>query len=966
MRPALDWDQLQTVFVRASELEGPERDAFLDRACDSDALRAEIRALLATPIDPLFDGLAVDAVGLGDGDDGAGETVGRYRLVRRVGVGGMGEVWLADRADGAFRQRVAVKLVKRGMDSDAVLARFEAERQILADLDHPGVARLLDGGRAADGRPYVVMEFVDGEPITAYADRRRLDVDARLALVEQAAEAVAVAHRNLVVHRDLKPSNLLVTDGGEVKLLDFGIAKVLQGDGADPSQTLTEVGARALTPAYAAPEQVEGGRATTATDVYGLGAVLYELLSGHRAIATRGRTRPEVEEAVLSETPRPPSAAAASARVTGALDGDRTTTPRAIADARATTPDRLAKRLRGDLDTIVLKALRKAPERRYASAGDLLSDLRRHRQSLPILARRDTARYRLGRFVWRHRTGVVAAAAAAVLFAGVVGLAFARVSAERDLAQTEAAKAGEVSAFLASLFESVDPAVAQGNTVTARELLDRGAARIDAELRGQPEVQAQMYGAIGAAYRSLGLLEPAEAALHKAVARLGRPGSDRLGRARAQAALAAARVDRAAYGSADSLLALALPVLRDGPPSAGLVDALDTYGVLLQERGDYAASEAPIREALAVQRRLHDGDHEATARLLNTLGQTLLDVGRYDESGRAYAAALAMRRRLFGDLHPGVTESLRQSALLRRRVRDFAAAEPLILEAIALDSALVGMEHATMGENLYEYGGLLNDMARFDDATAVYERAMRVDVATLGPDHPYIALDLNALGEVRQRAGDGGGAVAYFRRALALQRRVLPADHPEIAGTLSNIGEALTASGDHAEAERVLTAAIEMRRRAGQGDDDPAVLSDLNAFARLLSAAGRHGEAVEVVRDVLARRTRLLGAESPLTARSTYNLAAALRAVGTPAALAEAREVAADMTRRYRSAFAPDSREMGYALMEHADVLRASGQGAQARTLYREAQRAFRASLGPDHGTTRRVGRSLAELDGAP
>ena len=963
------WSQIQDLYEAALDHEPDLRSAFLRRACASDAeLYQEVESLLGVEVHSLLVGRALDAIDLPVSLSPEGEQIGPYAVVRRLGTGGMGAVYLAERADGEFDQTVALKLVKRGMDTEAVLGRFRAERQILARLEHPNVARLLDGGLHADGRPFFAMEYVAGQPITAYADAHAMTVAERIAMFEDVCEAVAYAHQNLVVHRDLKPSNILVAPletpstasgaasdeatatgarGPRVKLLDFGIAKLLEGD----DEGLTQTGQRVLTPAYAAPEQLRGEPVSTATDVYGLGVVLYELLSGHRPFEAHGREALEI--AVLTETPERPSAAARRPPASG-----EDAAPDDIARQRQTTPERLQRRLRGDLDTIVLKAIHKEPGRRYASAESLLADLRAIRERRPISARPDSASYRLKKYVERHRVGVLSASGAALVLATLVTFYTLRLGAERDRARTEATKAEEVSGFLEDLFTSSDPAESRGAEITARELLAAGAARIETELAGQPEVQAQMFGTIGRVYRSLGLQADASGALERALALHSEP----LAVARARTALAELRVEQGDFESADSLLALALATQRATyrEPHPDLAATLSTQGVLLQERGDYEASEAPLAEALAMQSALQPGDHETTAHLLAGLGQTYFDLGRYEDAEQSYARGLAMRRRLHGSLHPDVTESLRLFSSLRRRQKRYPAAERLIREAIALDSQLVGLEHPNIGEDFYEYASVLDEIGRFDDATRVFERTLSVDLATLGPDHPYVALTLNNLGEARSRAGDRPAAITYYRRALDLQRRVLPPEHPEIALTLAKLGQALTTSGDPAGGERAIREGLRIRR-ASLDDDHPAVLSDRGGLASLLSQTGRHEEAIAIHRDILARRIRVRGAESPEAARSLYNLAAALRASGTPEALAEARSVSADALKRYRAIFAPDSREIGYALMERADVLMASGETAAARPFYRDALRAFRASVGPDHPATQRVARRLEE-----
>ncbi|MGH7528613.1 MAG: serine/threonine-protein kinase, partial [Gemmatimonadales bacterium] len=514
----LRWQRLALIFDDVLELAPEARAAYLDHACAGDAaLRAEIDALLAADAGsgdfpeaaeayfPSLMGAAADAAQPPAGGLAAGTVIGPYRVVRELAQGGMGAVYLAERADGQFEQRVALKLIRAGLDSVEVQRRFLAERQILARLNHPNIAKLLDGGIAAEGRPWFAMELVDGSPLLAWCDERKLGLTERLRIFEAVCDAVRYAHQNLVVHRDLKPSNILVTTDGRVKLLDFGIAKVLEGgaegqrgSGADVAP-LTRTELRILTPEYAAPEQVRGEPVTTATDVYALGAVLYELLAGQRVHRFDRHTPAEIERVVCETDPEPPSAAAMQDVAASA--------------ARRTEPRRLRRLLRGDLDTIVLKALQKDPARRYPSAEALLDDLRRFESGLPIKARPESRTYRLGKFVRRHGVGVAAGTALFLaLLAGLGGTLWQARAAAR-----EASRAVAVKDFLVGLFQESDPAQARGRNITADELLARGIQRLDTALTRDPALQSELLGELGKIHRELGLFERADSLLERSV-----------------------------------------------------------------------------------------------------------------------------------------------------------------------------------------------------------------------------------------------------------------------------------------------------------------------------------------------------------------------------------------------------------------------------------------------------------------
>ncbi|MHC4236297.1 MAG: serine/threonine protein kinase, partial [Planctomycetota bacterium] len=428
-----------------------------------------------------------------------GTQIGPYAVLKLLGRGGMGDVYLAERADQEYEKQVAIKLVRPGADSEEILDRFWRERQILANLEHQNIARLLEGGTTANGQPYLVMEHVDGEPIDRYCDRHRLSIDARLRLFRSVCAAVEYAHRNLVVHRDLKPGNIMVTAAGVAKLLDFGIAKVLATEGLAPG-TMTRTGLLPMSPEYASPEQVRAGPITTSTDVYALGLVLYELLTGQRPQKLGNLSLPEIERVVCERIPERPSAALSAFPIRAGGEGEATL--EGVAAARSTTADRLRHKLAGDLDTIVMKALHKEPERRQRSVKELSEDLGRHLVGLPVRARADTLGYRTAKFVRRHLVGM----AAAVLVAGTLAGGAAstlwqarRAAAERDRARTEARKSEQVAGFLTDLFRAADPDETQGDTVTVGTILERGQQRIRETLQEQPNDGTLVNGATFAA-----------------------------------------------------------------------------------------------------------------------------------------------------------------------------------------------------------------------------------------------------------------------------------------------------------------------------------------------------------------------------------------------------------------------------------------------------------------------------------
>jgi serine/threonine protein kinase/Flp pilus assembly protein TadD len=834
--PDARWTRLKDVFAEALDLPEADRAAFLDGACAGDpALRAEVEALLADrPVAEAemeaWAGRIPPVRALADAPPPVPALhVGPYRLVREVGRGGMGTVFEATRDDGQYAQRVALKLIRAGAASADVQRRFRAERQILARLEHPHIARLLDGGvtppapDAPEGLPYFVLEFVDGAPLTDYADARRLGLDARLALFLDVCEAVAHAHRSLVVHRDLKPSNVLVADGGpgaasgpRVKLLDFGIAKVLAPPegGADEDEAVqTRTGLRALTPEYAAPEQLAGGPVTTATDVYSLGVLLYELLTGRRPFEVAGRPVAEAERLLTTAEPTKPSTALARAS-----DGP------ARAEARSETPVRLARRLRGDLDQIVLKALRADPGRRYASVDDLAADVRRHLDHLPVRARPDAAGYRAGRFVRRHRVGLAATALVGVALAVGLGAAVWQARVARD----ETARAQATLEFLQNTLYAAHPLEGTPEA-TLRQALDSAAARIDRDLAGQPLVAAGVHSSVGFSYNGLGRYEEAE----------------RHHRRSAALYAAAGRAHRLDAGV--ELLNLAL--------------ALDSQGRTDEAIPVYERALGPVRA---------EGTRRQQGSLLNAYANALDAAGRSPEAERRYAEAIAHWRADAPDLLPLALNNL---AVLYEGSGRARRAVPLVAEAARSlrdqgpDAApRLGPVLATLG-TLYDYTG------RPAAALAAHDSALAVNRRTLGPDHPTTLVGAASRALVLRRAGrtDAARRAAgdAYRRALGS----LPGDHYIVAHAGSIYGSALCASDSAEAGERLVRDALDARR-AQLPEGHVLLGSTESLLGACLAALGRRAEAERLLvsgyRVVRADR----GDADPRTADARERLAA--------------------------------------------------------------------------------------------
>ncbi|MEO0557957.1 MAG: serine/threonine-protein kinase [Bacteroidota bacterium] len=836
------WQAIESIFDEAADLASADRSAFLDAACRQPdgapdvGLREEVERLLALDAGAeTFFGQLREDLGPTAASPRPVPEAGPWRLVERVGEGGMGEVWRAERSDGSYAQTAAVKLVRPGLGAD-LLARFRAERHVLARLSHPSIARLLDGGTASDGRPYLALEYVDGEPITAYADRRRLSINERLELFQDVCAAVAAAHRQLVVHRDLKPSNVLVTDRGEVKLLDFGIAKLLDED-AEFTVAVTGADRRVMTPEYAAPEQVRGEPATTATDVYGLGVLLYELLTGTRPYRVESRVRRAIEQAILETEPTDPSTA-----VTGATEA---------AAARATEPVKLKRRLRGDIDQIVLKALRKDPERRYEGAAALSADLGRHLDGLPVEARPESARYRIGRFVRRHRVGVAAAVVALLAILGGSGAALwqgAEAARQRDRAEAEARTSEEVTAFVTSLFEEANPNEAGGDTLTVFDALARGADRARDELADEPGVRAAVLTTIGTVYREMGQLDEADTLLAEAVAI---PGVGPVRRARALEELGTLRLNQAEYAAGDSLFreSLDLRVEALGPEHVEVASAYTALGVAQRYLGDYPEAEQFYRQSLQIRDAVQQTETSDYATTLSGLGVALSRQTKLDEAETITRRALGLQRQLAGDTSLSVAIAYNNLGALLHNQGDYAGAEAIYLQAIGRWRHILGEDHPNVAIGLSNMGAMYVMAEDYDKARSYYQESLALFTSRYHPDHPEVAFTLASISSLERLVGNGEEAERLARQALASFATSLEPDHPYIGNAEHELARALRVQNDP-EAEERFRRALSIYEST-VSPDNPRVYGAQIELAAVLADQGSVDEARQRVEAAL-------------------------------------------------------------------------------------------------------------------
>ncbi len=843
------WSQIQALFDSALEQDPPKRITFLKAACKDDLeLYNEVASLLASDqqINSLVDGQALDAVTVSDNmmvePARTGERIGPYKLIKKLGQGGMGIVYLAERVDGQFEQQVALKLIKRGMDSEMIVRRFLAERQILARLDHPNIARLLDGGMTENGQPYFAMEYVEGIPLIPYCNAKKLSLKKRLALFQDVCQTVQYAHNNLIVHRDLKPGNILVSREGRIKLLDFGIARVLSSEDGPAQTVYTQAGQRVLTPEYAAPEQLTGQPVTTQTDVYALGVILYELLTGLRPLKITSHSPAEVETIVTTQAPAKPSVQV--------QQNNR------FPDTHALTQEKASRLLRGDLDTICLKALHKEPARRFNAAEELRQDIDRHLQGLPVTARPDALMYRVNKFYGRHKTGVLAAMLALLVLATVVALYTIRLGEARTVAEQEAANAAQTADFLQSLFAASNPLVAQGDTLNARHMLEAGAARIADELADQPAVQASLLKVIGDAYNSLGLYPRAEASYTEALAFTRETqGAGSADEALLLKDLAGIRHSLSDFPTADSLEQLTLDIQKKiyGEEHPEIAATILNMASTQRSMGNYEAAIPLYEQAVAMNEKLLPKDDPELSWSINSLGWAYYNLGRYDDAAAAYARAEDIQRTHLGAEHPDLAATLNNFGGLLWSTGDFEAGEPKVRESLEIRRSLYGEEHPETMQSMNNLATLLFRKGEIDAAGPLYEQILETNIRLLGEKHRYVASTTSSLGAVMREQGRLDEAETLQLKALAIRKELFGDDHRQTAASKSNLASVYLLQERYAAAATVYREALAFWR---QQENPPITMAfALTGLGRALTELNQTEEATLLLQEALDLRS---------------------------------------------------------------------------------------------------------------
>jgi tetratricopeptide (TPR) repeat protein len=853
------WQQVEELYHAALEREEGGRAAFLEQACEGDeALRRRVESLLAHDVQASSSfleepALKMAAKALAEDQNGQatsgghppvlsllaseGTVIDRYHLLQEIGQGGMGEVWLAEQKE-PVRRRVALKLVKAGMSTREVIARFESERQALALMDHPAIAKVLDAGSTPQGSPYFVMEYVAGVAITAYCDNHRLSTRERLELFMHICEGVQHAHQKAIIHRDLKPSNILVTevDGRAVpKIIDFGVAKALtQRLVADTM--FTRAGALVGTPEYMSPEQAlsSGEDIDTRTDVYSLGVILYELLAGVAPLDLRKITLDELLRRLREEEPPKPSAkirTQAPARLSE------------LAQKRQTEPLALAKQMRSDLDSIALKALEKDRSRRYGSPSDLAADIGRYLRNEAVLAVQHSAAYRARKFAGRHRVSLVTTAAFVLVLIVAAG-----VSIRQSIrANREAAVAQAVNDFLqndllakASADTQLGPSAKPDPDLKVRTALDRAAARIAGKFDRQPEVEAAIRDTIGQTYMDLGLYSEASKQLERA-------------------------------------LELHTRVLgAKNPTTLKTISRLGRTAVL---QGKYPVAEALFSQALKIQRRVLGSEHPDTLYSMSNLALNYYRRGQYVQAEALHSETLKIRRRVLGPEHPDTLTSMNNLAVVYNAQGKYAQAEVLLSQTLEIQRRVLGPEHPRTLGSMTDLAVSYSTQGKHAQAEELFSQTFEIERRVLGPEHPATLTSMNNLAVVYNAQGKYAQAEALYSQTLEIQRRVLGPEHPDTLRSMHNLAGVYGSQGKYAQAEALFRQTLGIRRRV-LGTEHPATLNTLSDIAFVYQRQGEYRLAEIHTAQALAGRRHALGSEHPETMASAADLALAYLSQG--------------------------------------------------------------------------------------
>ena len=817
-----------------------ERAAFLDRRCDGNQrLRSEVDSLLdlenktaAFNAEPI--------ISLRPKGTSAPQRIGPYELLHQVGRGGMGEVYLA-RQEEPMRRQVALKLIQGGLHRHQILRRFELERDILARLQHPNIARLLDGGTSEDGRPYLVMEYVDGRPVDEYCDRAALSIRQRLELFRKVCSAVQVAHRNLVVHRDLKPGNILVDSSGEPKLLDFGIAKLLHGEPGGTAAFKTAPGRQPMTQAYASPEMITGEGINTLSDIYSLGVVLYRLLSGRHPYRISGRSSAEIDQTIRMQEPKRPSTALTLTKeIRSPGEIADAPTPETVSEMRGTDPRKLRRQLAGDLDCIVLKALRKEPRERYGSVVELSEDILRFLKGLPVAARVDTFRYRAEKFVRRNRFELAMAVAFLMMMVGFVVLLLLqneRVRSERD-------RANKSHDLFVEIVEKTDPEE-EAEILTPEGVVKRGVDLLGESFSQEYELQASVFDSLGRVYTHRGFYERARSFLEISL-KMRREvlGTDHLLVAESQLNLSYLLGKMGEYEKAVKLSRRGLKKLQNyyPDPHIELAKAISSHAAQLQRMGDFQEAEALYLKSHEMRIALHGDIHLSVANSLDALGSLYQELRNLDRALESYMRSQEIRERLLPPKHPKLATSSSNVGTILYELGDYARAQPKLRRALEIRLEKLGKLHPSVAKSRYKLALSLQRIHRYDEAEPQFRQAIDYRCSVLGDGHPECANAKRSLAKLLVDQGNPEAAWALASQALEVYES--KGDTVKTALVKITLGECLVARGQYSEAEELLQENYLVLREI-LGDEEHVTEDARLALVRLYQTWGQPAKVEE-------------------------------------------------------------------------------------------------------------------------
>ncbi len=801
------WEKIGQIYEILSDFSKEKREEYYLKNGIKNEIRTELEILieLESPANSYFEKLSQNVISpaifeMSDLPPSSGKVY-KYKILKKIGRGGMGSVYLAERDDDAYKSQVAVKILRRGLKNKEIIEGFRAERQILAKLNHPNITHLLDGGMTTDGRPYFVMEYVEGKPITQYCDEKKLSLTKRIDLFKQICDTLAYAHQNLVIHRDLKPANILVTDEGIVKLLDFGIAKFIDDKPVLINNKISTE-KRLLTPEYASPEQIKGEQMNTSSDIYQIGLVFYKLICGYLPFTFQKKTFTETEQIILKHIPLAPSAKLAE------NDNQELKT---IAENRSANSFALKNELKKDLDYIALMALQKDPKKRYKSILEFKEDLKRYQNGYPVISRGKNIPYRTTKYIKRNKFNIAVAILFIMMLFSFAFIYNFSVTEQRNYAQQEATKASQVTSFLIDLFEANDPNMAQGIDFTASELLEMGKERISM-LEDVPEVQADLYEITGQIYRRLGQFEEAEQLYNTALdIRINIFGPEHQETVKLYNQFGLLYSDLGEFDRAEEILRRALDMTSDTYSITDPVrtETMTNLAYVLRRTGDYVNAEQMYRESYRNRVRNLGHEHPSTIENLSSIGVTLLNKGDYNGAKSILQDVLQLRLNTLGTSHPDVAMSMNSLGAVLLNIGQFEVAEGYFRESLNIRTKLYGENHPKVALTMNNLGITLREQGYLDDAFYYMDKAFNIRKESLGEHNINTAISMFTMGKLVLQMENPERASEILNSAYEIFHSQLGSEHSFTARTMLSLGMSYLQSGDHDKGEELINRGFE-------------------------------------------------------------------------------------------------------------------------------------------------------------